>query len=244
MKFLENILKLASYLVLIFIGLSFFNLYFSALTNPEESILQIRNQPLNELLKETKETYVGLISGNQNTNDQVLSGTARGSLGTEIKSEAVFTGIDLPENHQLPIILPVQGNINISSGFGRRRDPFNGRPSFHNGIDIPVSTGTPIRATGSGQIAKTGYNSLLGKYITIQHDDDYSSIYGHLSIILVMSGQPVKIGEIIGYSGNTGRSTSPHLHYQINHNGRPVDPMQIKQKLNGSNNFILWKVRE
>ena len=244
MKFLESILKLASYLVLIFIGLSFFNLYFSALTNPEEQILQIRNEPLKELLNEANETYVGLIPGIQNTNDQVRSGTTKGSLGTEIKSEAVFTGTGLPENYQLPVILPVQGNISISSEFGMIRDPFNGRPSFHNGTDIPMPTGTPIRATGSGQVSKTGYSSLLGKYITIQHDDGYSSIYGHLSVIRVLPGRPVEIGGLIGYSGNTGRSTNPHLHYQINHNGKPVDPMQIKQKLSGNNNFTIWKARE
>ncbi len=133
--------------------------------------------------------------------------------------------------HSLPVILPVSGNVTISSGFGTRRDPFDHHWAFHNGIDIPLEAGTPVRATGTGYISESGTDHLLGSYVIINHLYDYQSIYGHLSEISVEKGQQVESGEIIGYSGNTGRSTNPHLHYQINYKGQPVDPVRLKKEL-------------
>ena len=134
--------------------------------------------------------------------------------------------------YSLPMIYPVPGNVRISSGFGMRTDPFTGRPAFHNGIDIPLRTGTPVRATGNGYCRQTGADSLLGVYVIINHNDEYESIYGHLSSASIRAGEKVKSGEIIGISGNTGRSTNPHLHYQVNHRGLPVDPVSLKEDLN------------
>jgi murein DD-endopeptidase MepM/ murein hydrolase activator NlpD len=134
--------------------------------------------------------------------------------------------------YSLPMIYPVPGNVRISSGFGMRTDPFTGRPAFHNGIDLPLRTGTPVRATGNGYCLQTGVDSLLGVYVIINHNDEYESIYGHLSSVNIRAGERVKSGEIIGISGNTGRSTNPHLHYQVNHRGLPVDPVSLKEELN------------
>jgi murein DD-endopeptidase MepM/ murein hydrolase activator NlpD len=89
-----------------------------------------------------------------------------------------------------------------------------------------------VRATGNGTCSRTGVDSLLGIYIIINHNDEYESIYGHLSSVNINTGQKVKSGEIIGTSGNTGRSTNPHLHYQVNHRGLPVDPVSLKEELN------------
>jgi murein DD-endopeptidase MepM/ murein hydrolase activator NlpD len=133
--------------------------------------------------------------------------------------------------YSLPVILPVSGNVTISSGFGSRRDPFDHHWAFHNGIDIPLKAGTPVHATGGGYISDLGTDHLLGAYVIINHQYDYQSIYGHLSEISVQKDQRVESGEIIGYSGNTGRSTNPHLHYQINYKGQPVDPVRLKKEL-------------
>jgi murein DD-endopeptidase MepM/ murein hydrolase activator NlpD len=136
------------------------------------------------------------------------------------------------EDLSLPMILPVPGEVRISSAFGVRRDPINDQHAFHRGIDIPLIIGTPVRATGTGYVSKTGFDRLLGKYIVITHQHEYQSIYGHLSDIIVDEGQEVESGEIIGNSGNTGRSTNPHLHYQVNYRGRPTDPVKLKKELN------------
>jgi murein DD-endopeptidase MepM/ murein hydrolase activator NlpD len=134
--------------------------------------------------------------------------------------------------YSLPMIFPVPGNIRISSGFGMRRDPFTGQRVFHNGIDIPLRVGTPVRATGNGYCSRTGVDPLLGKFVIINHNDEYESIYGHLATVKIKAGEKVNSGTIIGTSGNTGRSTNPHLHYQVNHWGNPVDPVKLKEDLN------------
>jgi murein DD-endopeptidase MepM/ murein hydrolase activator NlpD len=134
--------------------------------------------------------------------------------------------------YSLPMIFPVPGNFRISSGFGMRRDPFSRQRTFHNGIDIPLRVGTPVRATGNGYCSRTGVDSLLGKFVVINHNDEYESIYGHLSAVKIKAGDQVNSGTVIGSSGNTGKSTNPHLHYQVNHRGKPVDPVQLKEELN------------
>jgi murein DD-endopeptidase MepM/ murein hydrolase activator NlpD len=151
---------------------------------------------------------------NSNTRYQTLSG------------EEYYNGY-----YSLPMIFPVPGNFRVSSGFGMRRDPFTGQRAFHNGIDIPLRAGTPVRATGNGYCSRTGVDSLLGKYVIINHNDEYESIYGHLSTVKIKAGNKVNSGDIIGTSGNTGRSTNPHLHYQVNHRGKPVDPVKLKEEL-------------
>lgn len=191
--------------------------------------------PAKELLVRDVNRIYSLLKGNrrkvdrQHQNDEISNRTYYSSKG--ISNNPGNEQGDYEENF-LPLILPVDGDISISSGFGTRTDPFTGRNIFHNGIDIPLPAGTPVRSTGNGFVARTGYSSLLGKFITIKHGNSYQTIYGHLSSFSVQSGQNVQMGEIIGKSGNTGRSTNPHLHYQINYKGKPEDPMLIKQALN------------
>jgi murein DD-endopeptidase MepM/ murein hydrolase activator NlpD len=110
-------------------------------------------------------------------------------------------------------------NASISSGFGYRW----GR--LHAGVDMPVPEGTPIHAADSGRVAIAGWMGGYGNYTCIQHTGSLSTCYGHQSRIAVSVGQSVSKGQVIGYSGNTGHSTGPHLHFEVRVGGNPVDPM-------------------
>jgi murein DD-endopeptidase MepM/ murein hydrolase activator NlpD len=110
-------------------------------------------------------------------------------------------------------------NASISSGFGYRW----GR--LHAGIDMPVPEGTPIHAADGGRVAIAGWMGGYGNYTCIQHTGSLSTCYGHQSRIAVSVGQSVSQGQVIGYSGNTGHSTGPHLHFEVRVGGNPVDPM-------------------
>ncbi len=122
-----------------------------------------------------------------------------------------------------PSIRPIDKGY-YSSGFGIRKDPFNGRRAHHNGLDISVERGTPVMATAAGSIIFAKATPGLGKLIVIDHGYGFRTAYGHLSSIHVNKGQLIKRGQKIGLTGATGRSTAPHLHYEVHVNGHAVDP--------------------
>ncbi len=124
-----------------------------------------------------------------------------------------------------PSIWPIAGWL--SSGFGLRKDPFDGSPEFHAGLDIAADRGTPIRATADGTVKTAGYNGDYGKSVLIDHGYGISTRFGHMSAIAVHAGQEIHRGEVLGYVGATGRATSPHLHYEILLNGRPINPLRL-----------------
>ncbi len=124
----------------------------------------------------------------------------------------------------LPIRKPVPGELDESSTFGVRLDPFINRPAMHTGIDFRGSIGEPVRATASGAVTAAGWSGGYGKMVEIDHGNGLATRYGHLSAIDVAVGQNVKIGQTIGELGSTGRSTGPHLHYETRINGEAVDP--------------------
>ena len=115
----------------------------------------------------------------------------------------------------------------ISSWYGWRSDPFTGTRTFHNGIDIGVDPGTPVRAAMEGTVSETGYNSGYGNYIILYHHAGWMTLYGHLQTISVQEGQRVAAGQRIAYSGNTGYSTGPHLHFSVFKNGRTMNPYNV-----------------
>ncbi len=123
-----------------------------------------------------------------------------------------------------PIVHPAPGK-SISSKFGNRKDPIVGRTAFHGGLDFRTPTGTPIRATAYGKVVKAGRQGGYGKLVEIQHANGLSTRYAHLSRIYVKVGQKVPAGYKIGAAGSTGRSTGPHLHYEVRTNGKPVNPL-------------------
>lgn len=123
----------------------------------------------------------------------------------------------------LPSIKPVEGNL--ISGFGNRRHPVTGGIKFHEGLDFACGTGTPIYATANGVIETTGYvGNGYGLNINIDHKNGFKTKFAHMSKSLVKEGQKVTRGQLIGYSGNTGLSTGPHLHYEIMYMGVKIDP--------------------
>lgn len=124
---------------------------------------------------------------------------------------------------------PVNG-ARISSGFGMRRHPVTGYNAMHRGLDFAVPTGTPILAAGTGHIEYAGWNGNYGRYIRIRHNATYKTAYAHLSRLAsgIRNGRLVQQGEIIGYVGSTGRSTGPHLHYEILVNNRRLNPLTVK----------------
>lgn len=113
----------------------------------------------------------------------------------------------------------------VSSPFGYRWHPVTGEWAMHNGVDLPASKGTPIYATRSGYVTIATYHRTAGNYVTINHQDGYSSVYMHMTRYVVSKGEYVKAGQLIGYVGSTGRSKGDHLHFGISYNGSYVNPM-------------------
>jgi murein DD-endopeptidase MepM/ murein hydrolase activator NlpD len=127
----------------------------------------------------------------------------------------------------VPYRKPVIGEIELSSGFGVRTDPFLGRPAMHTGLDFRASSGDPVRVTANGTVASAGWSGGYGRMVEIDHGNGLSTRYGHLSEIGVKVGESVKIGQVIGAVGSTGRSTGPHLHYETRIDGEAVDPQKF-----------------
>jgi len=121
-----------------------------------------------------------------------------------------------------PSMWPLEGRI--GSSFGEREDPINGEGAFHSGMDIDAPYGTPVRAAGEGDVLDAGMNAGYGREIVLTHGHDVSTVYGHLSAIAVSLGQHVTRGQIIGYVGQSGRATGPHLHYEVRVHQVPVNP--------------------
>lgn len=112
----------------------------------------------------------------------------------------------------------------LTSYFGMRKSPFSGRRVMHEGLDIAANVGTPVVATADGVVTRVQYSADYGKMVIVDHGYGYRTIFGHNSALLVKAGQHVKRGDIIAKVGNTGRSTGPHLHYELRLNGVPIDP--------------------
>jgi len=136
----------------------------------------------------------------------------------------------------IPLRKPVEGDIDMSSPFGMRMDPFWRGPAIHTGLDLRGDTGDPAHATASGVVSIASWQGGYGNLVEIDHQNGLSTRYGHLSKILVKVGQHVSTGQVIGQIGSTGRSTGPHLHYETRVNDTAVDPqkfLRAGEKLGG-----------
>jgi murein DD-endopeptidase MepM/ murein hydrolase activator NlpD len=127
----------------------------------------------------------------------------------------------------VPYRKPVIGEVEFTSGFGVRSDPFLGRPAMHTGLDFRASSGDPVRATANGKVVSSGWSGGYGRMVEIDHGNGLSTRYGHLSEIHVKVGDSIKIGQVVGAVGSTGRSTGPHLHYETRIDGDAVDPQKF-----------------
>ena len=127
----------------------------------------------------------------------------------------------------VPYRKPVVGQVEFTSGFGVRSDPFLGRPAMHTGLDFRAAMGDPVRATANGKVVSSGWAGGYGRMVEIDHGNGLSTRYGHLSEIGVKVGDQIKIGQVIGAVGSTGRSTGPHLHYETRIDRVAVDPQKF-----------------
>ena len=128
----------------------------------------------------------------------------------------------------IPAIQPLSNRQldRIASGFGMRIDPVYGTPKMHKGLDFTAPQGTPIYATGNGVVKTAGFvEGGYGNHVALNHGYGYETLYGHMIRIKVRNGQRVKRGEVIGWVGSTGKSTGPHVHYEVHVNGQEVDPV-------------------
>jgi murein DD-endopeptidase MepM/ murein hydrolase activator NlpD len=127
----------------------------------------------------------------------------------------------------LPVRAPLIGEASVSSPFGYRTDPFLGRPELHPGVDLVQDYGSEIRATAGGRVTHAGPMGGYGDMVEVDHGNGLVTRYGHMSEILVAEGQQVTAGAVLGRLGSTGRSTGPHLHYEVRVDGEPVDPQRF-----------------
>ncbi len=212
-------------------------------TTDENVILKERLEILEEERERLLQGSVGSLIRRVHLMDDILSGlgivprnemfkeSGVGGPYVPLEKENLEELISLSEKYssmikKIPLNWPVTGRI--TSRFGRRRDPFTGRRAFHEGIDIKNQTGTEIRATADGVVKKVTYDrGGYGWYLVIDHRNGYETVFGHFKKILVKRGQKIKRGEVIGLMGSTGRSTGPHLHYEIRLNGKPINPKRF-----------------
>jgi hypothetical protein len=127
----------------------------------------------------------------------------------------------------VPIRRPLAGDIETTSGFGVRMDPFLRSLAMHTGLDFRGNIGEPVRSTAAGKVVTAGWSGGYGKMVEIDHGNGLATRYGHLSAIDVVEGQTVRIGQVIGKVGTTGRSTGPHLHYETRIDGDAIDPQKF-----------------
>jgi murein DD-endopeptidase MepM/ murein hydrolase activator NlpD len=157
----------------------------------------------------------------------------KNSICSKRRCTSRLSRIDLAKDKEemlasLPAIQPVSNKElkRLSSGYGHRLDPMLKTRRMHWGVDFSLDVGSPVYATGDGKIKWTKSSiSGYGKQIELDHGFGYSSKYAHLDMFAVKKGQMVKRGDLIGYSGNTGKSTAPHLHYEVHLNGKKVNPI-------------------
>jgi murein DD-endopeptidase MepM/ murein hydrolase activator NlpD len=199
------------------------------LDEAEESLLKIENYLKEREVKTFTASGVNGSSNNSNIGGEYHPVNDLNADLIESKKERI---LDLLTKIQsVPIGLPHIGRL--TSDFGVRKNPMarRGGSEFHPGLDLSGKIGAPIRVTADGKVSFAGAKGGYGNCIIVQHDFGYETLYGHLSKINVKSGQKVKAGKIIGELGNTGRSTGPHIHYEIIHNKEKENPnkyLQIK----------------
>lgn len=128
---------------------------------------------------------------------------------------------------KLPLATPIGVSSRITSNFGMRTDPFSKRPGWHGGIDMGAGWNAPIIAAGPGTVIYAGTKSGYGRVVDIDHGQGFVSRYGHLNKVLAKRGQDVAIGDKVGLMGSSGRSTGPHLHYEVLFNGKPYNPVDF-----------------
>jgi len=155
----------------------------------------------------------------------LVSNAIQGRIGGTIPG---FGGLGASQPVSIPSLVPVAG-IKLTSDFGMRWHPVLGGQRAHKGVDLAAPIGTPIRASADGIVSRADWFSSYGLYVSLEHGGTIQTRYGHMSRLNVEAGQAVHKGDIIGYVGTTGRSTGPHLHYEVRIAGEAVNPIPYLQ---------------
>ena len=164
------------------------------------------------------------ISAEQKRNADSIYNLVR--YGSSTGMEGWIPGADVPYIGADGFCSPIGSGwqSRVTSEFGYRKDPFTGETRGHTGMDLSVPTGTPVRAALSGTVTVSQYNSSYGYYVVVDHGNGLSTLYAHNSKLLVRVGQTVEAGDVVSLSGSTGRSTGPHLHFEVRVNGERTNP--------------------
>lgn len=133
------------------------------------------------------------------------------------------------DSNYVPSIWPVMGHI--TDGFGERLDPFSGEGAFHTGVDVSAEYGAPVHVTADGMVTAAATHTGYGRVVVVDHGFGITTYYAHLSAYAVTAGTHVRRGEVIGYAGISGRSTGPHVHYEVRVNNAPVNPWRYMKGL-------------
>ena len=162
------------------------------------------------------------------TTGQALTPSVKESVAEYNFLKAVsFGGVDRRyaykwQSHVQPSLWPIIGVLR--SSFGGRADPFSGEGAFHKGIDISAPVGTPVHVTADGVIVSAGWSNGYGKLVVVDHGNGFQTYYAHLSRFAAVPGEEVNRGQVIAFSGATGKATGPHIHYEVRLAGTPVNP--------------------
>lgn len=171
----------------------------------------------------------GIVVPDEPDDDSFTAGVP--AAGEDSEARAIFqawkrldTGLTASIGVAVPSRRPID-QMSLSSSYGMRVHPVTGKVARHNGIDIPAPQGTPIYATADGIVGRAQRLGGYGNYVEVEHGNAIQTRYGHMSSYVVIPGQSVKKGDVLGFVGSTGRSTGNHLHYEVRIEGAPVNPM-------------------
>jgi len=135
------------------------------------------------------------------------------------------------EDYRLIWPLPIETTARVTSNFGARKDPLSGMRNFHTGVDLDGEPGTPVHAAGAGEVVFSGVSGSFGRLLIVDHGKGLTTYYGHCSRLLRERGDKVNRGQVIALIGATGRTTGPHLHFEVRKHGRPFDPFSLLPSL-------------
>jgi murein DD-endopeptidase MepM/ murein hydrolase activator NlpD len=168
---------------------------------------------------------IGLTNGLLKVFERQIAGRQDDDPAVAVSQAAASAGMPAPSASAPAFLNEVTAAAPVSSRFGWRQDPLTGETTFHKGVDIAVAYGHDVKAAADGVVSFAGVQNGYGNTVVVDHDGGRQTRYAHLSQELVRAGDVVTEGQVLGKSGNSGRSTGPHLHFEVLVNGRPVDPV-------------------
>jgi murein DD-endopeptidase MepM/ murein hydrolase activator NlpD len=189
---------------------------------PNSPGIFVPERPANPL----EEIMAAWRTGPEHTAERIIVATDHGEKAFFFYRGEKFHTVERAFFLKIIFLFPLDQAV-VTSGFGPRSDPFTGHPSFHNGIDLAAPIGAMVLATQDGVVSETGFNDVIGKFVRLAHPGGYETLYGHLGGVFVTAKESVKAGRPLGKVGLTGRTTGPHLHFEVQKQGKRIDPSSL-----------------